>query len=204
MGAMLVAALMIAGSSAGQLRITAYDKTQPSRLRGPGAIRAVRRIFREAGISISWVTGVLTDSEASLMIYEAPRKGREEEGACHARRDIALDIVPSAPPTLHRTVLGIGQPLARTGLNVRVFDDHVLQASESRNMPSDMVLAHAIAHEIGHVLLRSGAHRSRGLMSEVWTSREYEEMAKGSLLFTADESRKMCMTLKGAACPTLD
>jgi hypothetical protein len=52
----------------------------------------------------------------------------------------------------------MAQPLARVGLSVRIFYDHVQYAAEKNNRQDALVLAHVIAHEIGHVLLRSNAH----------------------------------------------
>jgi hypothetical protein len=203
MRTILITAVMLAAGDAEQLQITVYDKARLPQQVHATVADEVRRIFREAAISIEWIAGDPEASEASVMIYQPSRKGRELEDACRARRDIALDIVPVAPPALRSTVLGMAQPLARTGLNVRVFNDHVQKASEREHGVPAIVLAHVVAHEIGHVLLRSGVHDRRGLMAEVWTQNEYERMEKGILLFTDDESRKMGMTLNRATCRTL-
>jgi hypothetical protein len=40
--------------SAAPLRITAYNKVQPSRPASPDVINEVRRIFAMAGISVEW------------------------------------------------------------------------------------------------------------------------------------------------------
>lgn len=44
-----------------------------------------------------------------------PPPHRIAEAACNAKRDIALDIVPSAPQTLAPGVPGLAQPLAKLG-----------------------------------------------------------------------------------------
>jgi hypothetical protein len=202
MRVILICAVMIAASDARQLRITVYDKAQLPPQVSASVSNELSRIFHQSGISVEWVAGLPTASEASLMIYGPSSSAREQETVCRARRDIALDILSVAPPGLKGVVLGMAQPLARTGLNVRVFYDHVRKASEKQNRPLDSVLTHVIAHEVGHVLLRSFEHDRRGLMSETWSSAEYEWMAKGLLFFTAGESRRMRMTLSGAKCPT--
>ena len=138
------------------------------------------------------------------MIYEPRRGGRELELACHARRDIALGILPSAVG-IKEQVLGMAQPLSRTGLNVRIFDDHIREAAARENRTYATVLSHAMAHEIGHVLLRSNTHAAGwGLMSDVWTDHEYDRMGKEALFFTAGESRTMRATLSGAACTSVE
>src|SRR5262249_53954797 len=123
---------------------------------------------------------------------------------CLARRDIALDILPSAVRGVKKQVLGMSQPFSRTGLNVRIYDDHVRAAAARENRSYAIVLAHAMAHEIGHVLLRSNTHTGRGLMSDVWTGREYDWMGKEALFFTAGDSRKMRATLSGTACAPVE
>ena len=164
MKTMVIAALMMGAINAAQLRITVYDKAKVSVQVSETVVLSLRRIFRQSGIEIEWIAGVPSAPEASLMIYEPLRTGHELELACRARRDIALDILPAAVPGIKKQVLGMAQPLTRTGLNVRIFDDHIREAAERENRAYAIVLAHAMAHEIGHVLLRSYTHTGRGLM----------------------------------------
>ena len=96
--------------------------------------------------------------------------------------------------------MGMAVPLATEGLNARVFGDHVRDTASRQNREYATVLAHAMAHEIGHVLLRSGNHAQRGLMSSVWTDFEYWWMARGLLLFTGDQAKAMRASLTGAGC----
>jgi hypothetical protein len=58
--------------------------------------------------------------------------------ACRARRDIALEIVGKTQSYLQDTILGVAVPLAREGLNARVFDEHVrdLAVRQSRDYAS--------------------------------------------------------------------
>jgi hypothetical protein len=204
MKTMVIAAFVMGTVNAEQLRITVYDKAQVSDQVREAMAFSLRRIFRQSGIEIGWVAGVPGAPEATSMIYEPFRRGHELELACHARRDIALDIFPAAVPGVKKQVLGMAQPLTRTGLNVRIYDEHIRQAAARENRSYASVLSHAIAHEIGHVLLRSNTHAGRGLMSDVWTDREYDWMGKEALYFTDRESRKMRMMLSGAACSSFE
>jgi hypothetical protein len=201
---MLMIALLIGNVDAEQLRITVYDKAKVLDQVGQTVVFSLRRIFRQSGIDIEWVLGVPGAPEASLMIYEPLRIGHELELGCLARRDIALDILSAAVPGVKKQVLGIAQPLSRTGLNVRIFEGHIHEAAARENLSYAIVLSHAMAHEIGHVLLRSNTHAGRGLMSDVWTSREYDWMRKGALYFTAGDSRKMRVTLSGTVCSSVE
>jgi hypothetical protein len=204
MKTIVIAALIMGTVNAEQLRITMYDRAKVLDRVSETVVLSLRRIFRQSGIEIEWVAGIPGAPEASLMIYQPLHPGHELELACHARRDIALDILPAAVPGVKKQVLGMAQPMSRTGLNVRIYDEHIREAAVREGRTYATVLSHAIAHEIGHVLLRSNTHAGRGLMSDVWTGREYDWMGKEVLLFTAGESRKMRATLSGAACSSAE
>ncbi|HYI96231.1 MAG TPA: hypothetical protein VEX68_22000 [Bryobacteraceae bacterium] len=204
MKSILTVGWLLATVNAEQLRITEYYTGKVSLQATETVVVSLNRIFRESGIEIEWVVGVPGASEASLIIYEPYRIGYELELACRARRDIALDIRPAGAPGMRKQVLGMAQPWARTGLNVRVYEDHIRRVAVREGRLYTTVLAHAIAHEIGHVLLRSATHTNSGLMSEVWTGREFDWLEKGALLFTPGDSRKMRETLSGRACSSLE
>lgn len=53
-------------------------------------------------------------------------------------------------------------------------------------------LGHVIAHEIGHLLLRSKAHSRSGIMQAVLNM---QLAARGGLFFTADQARRIRTTL---------
>jgi hypothetical protein len=197
----VIASLMLASASAEQLRVVVYDQARLPKNVTRTALENLRRIFHQAGIEIEFVAGDAAASEASLITYPAPPpKGREQEAACLARRDIALEIVAVTPGAVKSSILGMAQPLARAGLNARVFDDRIQDAARRENRTHAVVLAHVIAHEIGHVLLRTNAHSGGGLMSARWTAFEYSHIARSFMFFTADQSRSMRMTLRGAGC----
>ena len=196
---LLIAAFLLNTACAEQLRIAVYGHEN---LPANEIASGLRRIFRQSGFDIVWEAGLPNAEEASVMLYAGtPAKGRQQEALCRARRDIALSVLPVAPPGLNKTVLGMSQPLAPAGLNIRVFDDRVREVARSHNVAYPIVLAHVIAHEIGHVLLRSREHAGHGLMGDVWTGQEYDGLARGSLSFTAKQLNGMRATLAGTGCP---
>jgi len=194
---------MIQAATALQLRITIYDKANlPEGVRSE-ALDHLRRIFRAANTTVELVAGEAGTPEASTVVYEPrPIEGKQMEAACGARRDIALDLIPFSPSGLRPEILGLALPFAPTGLNVRVFHDRIQKVAANMGQPEAVVLAYAIAHEIGHVLLRSSLHMNRGLMAGVWTRREYDWMSTDSLLFTKEQSRTMLANLRGDRCPS--
>ena len=46
------------------------------------------------------------------------------------------------------------------------------------------ILGHAVAHEIGHLLMGTNSHSSRGLMRGNWNVDELRAMAERQLLFS--------------------
>lgn len=110
MKTMAITALIMGAVNAEQLQITVYAKARVSDQVSEAVVFSLRRIFRQSGIELEWVAGVPTAPEATLMIYEPLRRGHELELACHARRDIALDILPAGVKGVRKQVLGMAQP----------------------------------------------------------------------------------------------
>jgi hypothetical protein len=51
------------------------------------------------------------------------------------------------------------------------------------------VLAHALTHELGHVLLRSDLHEKSGLMKAIWTESDWQRAAVTIIPFSLDDMR---------------
>lgn len=201
MRSLLLAAAVLEIGLGAELRIAVYDRANLSEGTRRTAFDVVERIFRSAGIQIAWNIGPLEAEEAALLTYPSrPIRGQGREAACAARRDIALEILDDAPAGLRGSILGMSQPLAREGLNVRIFNDRVEQVAYRESRQHASVLGHAIAHEVGHVLLRSIDHQRQGIMSASWAKHEWELMRSGSLQFDRAQGRKMDEVLGGYGC----
>jgi hypothetical protein len=194
--------MTIQAASSEQLRITVYDGARlPPGIIAP-AFEDLRAILRRAGIDVEVISGDLTAPEAShLELPAPPRKGAELAAACRARRDIALEILKTAPPQYKPSILGYAQPLASAGLNVRVFNDRIRWAAAEGKHTHSTFLAHVMAHEIGHVLLRSGEHSSWGLMSPAWREHDHAWMSRSLMFFSRQQATAMRMELSAAKCP---
>lgn len=193
--------LLAATAAPADLRITIYDRAQMPGTISRATFALLADVFRNAGIRIETIPGDLHAEEASLLIYvEPPRPGTEQLIACRARRDVALEILGSAPPFRKASLLGMAEPLAPRGINARVFADRLQDAAARENRDYSTVLAYSIAHEIGHVLLRTHVHETAGLMSAVWGEREYAAMLRRSMYFSPRQARVMRDVLEGADC----
>jgi hypothetical protein len=201
MTGLLLAAFSLTAVESAELRITVFDRSGLDEQTKASIFEGVTRIFAQARIDLVWRNGDLASAESrTLQAPEQPRKEREAEAACRARVDIALDLLREAPQGVRGSVMGMGLPFATEGLNVRVFLDRVHAAGARQNQQPTTVAAHVLAHEVGHVLLRSYGHSKSGLMAAFWTEHEYWRIANGMLLFSRSESLSMRNTLAKAGC----
>jgi hypothetical protein len=64
----------------------------------------------------------------------------------------------------------------------------VFEGSIRRPVTTAQVLGHAIAHEIGHLLLNLESHSATGIMRGDWDLSDLQGVASGFLLFTAQQA----------------
>jgi hypothetical protein len=198
-------ALLAGALDLDQLRITVYDRSGLDAETRARAFDEVTRLLRAAGIHVIWVEGNNESIEGKLLTYpERSRKGSEAEAACRARTDVALDLLQNTPEGVKPTIAGLSQPFATEGLNVRMFTQTVIATAQRENRPVASVAGHVMAHEIGHVLLRTHKHAKSGLMANLWAAHEYGRMASGTLLFSAGEATTMRATLNRTGCTRPD
>jgi hypothetical protein len=147
----------------------------------------VQRIYREAGISIVWAR----EGEATL-----------------ANRFEAIVVI--APKCVNRntcqTTSALGTALGSEGQGVRrvyMFLDRVyemalkFQKRISITEPEAVVLGHALAHELGHLLLPPG-HTASGVMASELDLASMKQATRGDLLFTAEQAAFMRVILLSA------
>jgi len=141
------------------------------------ALDEVVRMFRGIGISVEWADHKDGDAEEpdsarvpSLNLTVLDRELRE-------LRD----------PT--RAVLGAAPTSAKEpGHLAYVFYESVERMSEAYAVDVVLVLAHVIAHELGHLLLPAGHHSPSGLMHGHWGARDLRAAVWGMQNFSAEET----------------
>jgi hypothetical protein len=128
-------------------------------------------IFARAGIEIVW------HDEAA----DAPAAYRfAVKIVAHA-----LDYAGAKPH-----VMGVALRETR-GTLVYAFFGRVSDFARAQRIPSSTMLAHVIAHEVGHLLLPKGWHSERGLMRGKWDRAQVETAVRGELTFTPEEIRSI-------------
>ena len=151
------------------------------------------RIFRDVGIETNWVDCPLTASEL------------DQYPACQRPADsprFDLSIVPrfmAARASIPDTTLGLTS-LTKEGERASVaslFYDNINEEAERTNGSLFRILAYAMAHELGHLLLRTIGHGSTGIMRARWTPADFRQIACGQLLFTSQQAEVIRSEIKG-------
>jgi hypothetical protein len=175
-----------AGNQSPSLQITVrvrdYARVLPTMLEQ--AERQVAAIFREAGVQIVWPEGAAAGERSS---------NQDEPQNAGPLADVALGILTSSMASklaFPGEKLGFALPCApdKSACIADVFYQRVEELAARSRTPLPRVLACAVAHEIGHLLLGANSHSDRGIMRAGWRPADFEPNAAASLLFTASEA----------------
>jgi len=159
-----------------------YAGVRPTMLEG--AERRVAAIFREAGIQITWAGGAAR-REQTL--------NRNEPQHAERVADIFVGIITSSMANklaFRGETLGFSLPcsLDESACLAYVFYQRIEELACRSRAPLPQVLACAVAHEIGHLLLGLNSHSERGIMRAEWCPVDFEPEAAARLLFTAAQA----------------
>jgi hypothetical protein len=88
-------------------------------------------------------------------------------------------------------LLPLGEALVdhstHSGVLATIYLDRVRMLARAAGVAAARLLGHAIAHEIGHLLLASNAHGVHGLMRAIWSSEEVRRSRPGDWIFSGQE-----------------
>lgn len=168
------------GPDHSEVRIAVYDQSHlpHSVLETAGA--EVKRIFRTSGIPISWI-----DCSAHLEIQDACDIDPDD------RQFLILRILPQGHAS---TDLVFGQAFLGGdgfGRYADVYLDRLERLHDVYGFNLSKVLGAVAAHELGHLLLGSGAHSVSGIMTPVWERSQLGHVEAGALVFLPQQSRQI-------------
>jgi hypothetical protein len=143
------------------------------------------RIFALAGVDAQWTTGSLSDRRTLVNDFSTTPSGR-----CTAPLPAVLQvqILSRAPDGFPSQGLGYSLPCAGQGMQVTIFADRVEAVARTTLASFYRVLAYALAHELGHVLLRSSLHEQSGLMKGIWTKTDWQRAAVTVIAFAPHDA----------------
>jgi len=142
---------------------------QPEALRR--TLARVDRIFAGTSISLRW--------------QGCEEKCGTVEGAFGIGLTASRTAAPESASALGYAMLGPGD-----GRRAVVLIPRVTWHADRAGVPLEIVLAHAIAHELGHVLMRSARH-APGIMEAHWGRETSRRMMQGTLGFCPAQAAAM-------------
>jgi hypothetical protein len=152
-----------------------------------GAKRSASRVLATAGVQVRWVD-----------CPESPQAPKQ----CQDPPDPSILVLHILPAGVTRRAvlsgaLGFAVPPepGQFGSFAGVFYDRVERIS-SHGYSDRVILGHAIAHEIGHLLLGVGGHSESGLMKPEWHRKELEQAVNGILVFDGVQRARIMQNLK--------
>lgn len=152
-------------------------ETPPSAVE-QGARATVTRMYRQVGVRIAW------------------RDGEPRPGAAGSAR-LAIRIRYGAVVRGAHT-LASAAPFG-TGPHAVTVDYGRIRGVAGRLTREQAILAHVLAHEIGHILQGTDWHADTGVMKANWRPADYDNMQRGPLAFTAEDVRLISRGLAAAA-----
>jgi hypothetical protein len=159
------------------------------------------RIYDNAGILASELTSALRTTHDILRRADLIVDWVQ----CRARRDGPVPAVCDQPLSTSDVVVRLiegsdKETGERRALGYSLFDsngisgfatvyvDRVDWLARRAQYARAPLLGRAIAHEIGHLLLRSNAHTDSGLMREVWTAEQVVRNRREDWTFSPDQN----------------
>lgn len=168
-----------------KLRIYNYGISSTLLRRSEGEATA---IFNHAGLAVAWVDCPLSAEESAS--YPACLN-------IMGSTDFTIKILTVRDAqriAMHRDALGEALECSgdHSGCSAYIFYRDVQELAREWDASESELLGHALAHEIGHLLLGANSHSSGGIMRANWGQQELSTIARAHLFFTDEQSTRMC------------
>jgi hypothetical protein len=163
-----------------RVTVTVYNAAHVSNGELNRAEHEAGQIFNYAGIHLSWHPGLL-GAEVTGYIASEPRHAPSLQlRIWHRTGEVKQFTTPDA----------LGFCISFEKGEAVVLADAVRKHAVNAEGFSDL-LGLAMAHELGHLLLRSDIHSHNGIMEAWWTQKELRDVRGGHLRFTEAEAASM-------------
>jgi hypothetical protein len=159
------------------LVIRVYDMASGDARGRVVALRTAAESIASAGVTVAW-------------------RDCSRGGAAHPCRSVrnAGDLVVRVMPAGGEDgQLGFAplDPSGRATVIATVYYDMVLRVARRTGLGAGELLGRAIAHEVGHLLLRVTGHGATGLMRPLWTDEELMHNRPGDWTFSEADRRQV-------------
>jgi hypothetical protein len=184
----LLSSIMVGqGLSDKKLSIVIYDGAALGSKALDRTERLASAILSASGLQSSWSEGSPSDWQTLRADFTA--RPAAECLTVPIPAILRVQIFRHAPPGLSSQALGLSLPCSKEGVQVAIYADRIAKVSETGGPTFCRVLAYAIAHELGHVLLHSARHEDTGLMKAVWSKSDWQRAAVSIVSFSPAETR---------------
>jgi hypothetical protein len=134
--------------------------------------RETSRILLDAGVELEWVECEIGDKPVNVVQCSAPA----------AAVRVMVQLLPGTnaknPRMTGRAIIERG-----TGVYASVYLERVAQLAREANWGFADLLGHAVAHELGHLLLGTSAHSPAGVMRARWETEDLRRLSHHGLVF---------------------
>jgi hypothetical protein len=151
------------------------------------ATREASHIFARVNVDLIWTAGDPEADEVHAADQSAPKAYRD----AHVRPYLVVRVGRGLAIHVPSDLLGVSLPHSRSGISATIYQENVENMCKSGGWDFDMMLGHAIAHEIGHVTLASNAHAPAGIMRARWGKTDFDQAATGQLGFTRQQGAEI-------------
>ena len=131
-------------------------------------------IFHKAGVEVEWADCPLKDEDPSLY------------PECPATVDASQLFLRILPKTAGKMQDG-GQAFVAARI-ANIFWNRVEEQAQRLNVSAARVMAHTVAHELGHLLLGSNSHSSVEIMTARWDAPTMTRICQEGLYFNSQQS----------------
>ena len=173
-----------------QLRVSVFNSSPllPSTIEG--AEREASRVLRYTGVEVLWLN--------------CPQDAQHEAS-------LGLCSEASFPTHLHLRILPASRGLKATTLGISflaeggkgcyadLFHEPMQKLQEETHVSAATILGHAMAHELGHLLLGTNSHSPIGLMRAHWDPEDLTRASRGALRFSHEQSLHVLSRFRQAA-----
>ncbi len=138
-------------------------------------------IWREAGVTITWLDSVTRHSPGTLRVMVVRRPATPG----HGERWAVGELLRDGGAAIAIASISRAEEIVDAAANGRAR----LAPAVLRHHRLGVVLGRAVAHEIGHYLLGDGSHAGRGLMRPAFDAREFADLRSGAFAVDAGSQR---------------
>jgi len=112
-------------------------------------------------------------------------------GADFALRILSAAMTERAPAGGEALGFALPCPEDLAGCYAEVFYQRISDWASGAEISAYQLLGHAMAHEVGHLLLGPNSHSRDGIMRPQWNPDDLRVIARASLRFTPEQTERL-------------